>query len=150
MKPSVTYQSDEPARYNVRLRRSLRDKQQEDERPPLPKNRPPLPESRPPLPLEDERPPLPANRPPLPENRPPLPIDDTDNRPPLPLDETEIGPSLPRADIATRAKRVVGGTLSEKGGAPWHVSLMFRYKQVCAGAVISPHWIVTAAHCFGK
>ena len=80
----------------------------------------------------DERPPLPENRPPLPKNRLPLP----ENRPPVPLE--------------TRGKRIVGGHETDPGSHPWQVALMFRDQQVCSGAVITPSWIATAAHCFGK
>uniref|UniRef100_A0A3P9H685 Transmembrane serine protease 3a n=1 Tax=Oryzias latipes TaxID=8090 RepID=A0A3P9H685_ORYLA len=43
--------------------------------------------------------------------------------------------------------RVVGGNLSLPGQFPWQASLHFRGEHMCGGSVISPMWIVTAAHC---
>ncbi|XP_078795363.1 transmembrane protease serine 3 [Oryzias latipes] len=43
--------------------------------------------------------------------------------------------------------RVVGGNLSLPGQFPWQASLHFRGEHMCGGSVISPLWIVTAAHC---
>ncbi|RVE57762.1 hypothetical protein OJAV_G00202470 [Oryzias javanicus] len=43
--------------------------------------------------------------------------------------------------------RIVGGNLSVPGQFPWQASLHFRGEHMCGGSVISPLWIVTAAHC---
>ena len=48
------------------------------------------------------------------------------------------------------SKRIVGGKESREGSWPWQVALLFKNKQWCAGALLSPDWVVTAAHCFGK
>ena len=56
-----------------------------------------------------------------------------------PLDEEEL-----------LRKRIVGGTDSQEGAWPWHVALLFKKRQYCAGALVTPGWVVTAAHCFGK
>jgi len=49
-----------------------------------------------------------------------------------------------------RARRIVGGTESIKGAWPWQVALYFRGKQRCAGAILTPSWVITAAHCFDE
>ncbi|XP_074539398.1 tryptase gamma [Halichoeres trimaculatus] len=45
-------------------------------------------------------------------------------------------------------RRIVGGTLAAKGNWGWQVSMHWRGRHVCGGAIVSPHWVVTAAHCF--
>ncbi|CAF92228.1 unnamed protein product, partial [Tetraodon nigroviridis] len=44
--------------------------------------------------------------------------------------------------------RIVGGTLADKDKWGWQVSLHWRGRHVCGGAIISSHWVITAAHCF--
>ncbi|CAM9401947.1 unnamed protein product [Rangifer tarandus platyrhynchus] len=43
--------------------------------------------------------------------------------------------------------RIVGGRQVVKGSYPWQVSLKRRQKHVCGGTIISPQWVITAAHC---
>ncbi|XP_062951927.1 ovochymase-2 [Cynocephalus volans] len=43
--------------------------------------------------------------------------------------------------------RIVGGSQVEKGSYPWQVSLKQRQKHICGGTIISPRWVITAAHC---
>ncbi|XP_077051764.1 transmembrane protease serine 2 [Siphateles boraxobius] len=44
--------------------------------------------------------------------------------------------------------RIVGGvTVMSKGAWPWQVSLQAFGRHLCGGSVITPSWIVTAAHC---
>ncbi|KAK7125540.1 hypothetical protein R3I93_021036 [Phoxinus phoxinus] len=44
--------------------------------------------------------------------------------------------------------RIVGGvTVTSKGVWPWQVSLQAFGRHLCGGSVITPYWIVTAAHC---
>ncbi|XP_033620058.1 ovochymase-2 [Fukomys damarensis] len=43
--------------------------------------------------------------------------------------------------------RIVGGNQVEKGSYPWQVSLKKRKKHICGGTIISPQWVITAAHC---
>ncbi|XP_016295970.1 transmembrane protease serine 2-like [Sinocyclocheilus anshuiensis] len=44
--------------------------------------------------------------------------------------------------------RIVGGTtVTSKGVWPWQVSLQITRRHLCGGSVITPYWIVTAAHC---
>uniref|UniRef100_A0A8C2IBP9 Transmembrane serine protease 2 n=1 Tax=Cyprinus carpio TaxID=7962 RepID=A0A8C2IBP9_CYPCA len=47
-----------------------------------------------------------------------------------------------------RETRIVGGTtVTSKGVWPWQVSLQISRRHLCGGSVITPYWIVTAAHC---
>ncbi|XP_027014209.2 transmembrane protease serine 2 [Tachysurus fulvidraco] len=44
--------------------------------------------------------------------------------------------------------RIIGGTVvSSLGRWPWQVSLQVNGHHMCGGSVITPSWIVTAAHC---
>ncbi|KAK2501329.1 hypothetical protein MC885_016510 [Smutsia gigantea] len=43
--------------------------------------------------------------------------------------------------------RIAGGSQVEKGSYSWQVSLKRRQKLICGGTIISPQWVITAAHC---
>jgi len=52
---------------------------------------------------------------------------------------------------ARNENRIVGGVVAEVNEFPWRVGIYSRGKGVfCGGTIISPNWIVTAAHCIGK
>ncbi|XP_068126493.1 transmembrane protease serine 2 isoform X2 [Hyperolius riggenbachi] len=59
--------------------------------------------------------------------------------------------SLRCIDCGTSRKnldsRIVGGTEAKSGDWPWQVSLQIGRTHVCGGSIITPNWIVTAAHC---
>uniref|UniRef100_A0A452RJL8 Transmembrane serine protease 3 n=1 Tax=Ursus americanus TaxID=9643 RepID=A0A452RJL8_URSAM len=45
------------------------------------------------------------------------------------------------------SSRIVGGNVSSLMQWPWQASLQFQGYHLCGGSVITPVWIVTAAHC---
>lgn len=50
--------------------------------------------------------------------------------------------------MATEGQRIVGGSLAGKNKWGWQVSMQWQGEHVCGGAIVSPRWVITAAHCF--
>uniref|UniRef100_A0A671QNK4 Peptidase S1 domain-containing protein n=1 Tax=Sinocyclocheilus anshuiensis TaxID=1608454 RepID=A0A671QNK4_9TELE len=50
-------------------------------------------------------------------------------------------------NAGSRGTRIVGGTEAAKGQWGWQTSLHWRGKHMCGGAIVSPRWVITAAHC---
>lgn len=69
-------------------------------------------------------------------------------------EERSVGPPpnpcFPSAACGLRmgySSRIVGGNMSSLAQWPWQASLQFQGYHLCGGSVITPVWIVTAAHC---
>uniref|UniRef100_A0A3B4BG85 trypsin n=1 Tax=Periophthalmus magnuspinnatus TaxID=409849 RepID=A0A3B4BG85_9GOBI len=44
--------------------------------------------------------------------------------------------------------RIMGGTSALPGTHPWMVAIYIGHTEFCAGTLVSPCWVVSAAHCF--
>ncbi|XP_068611622.1 cationic trypsin-3-like [Brachionichthys hirsutus] len=58
-----------------------------------------------------------------------------------------VRPFTPQRDTESR---IIGGHEAWPHSWPWQVSLQFVSMATCGGAVISPLWIISAAHCFRR
>uniref|UniRef100_A0A4W6CSJ8 Transmembrane serine protease 2 n=1 Tax=Lates calcarifer TaxID=8187 RepID=A0A4W6CSJ8_LATCA len=63
-----------------------------------------------------------------------------------------IGYTVSSSDCGSgvNSSRASGGQLASLGSWPWQVSLQVAGSHRCGGAIISPYWIVTAAHCVAR
>ena len=50
--------------------------------------------------------------------------------------------------------RIVGGTIAKPGAWPWQVTMDYKKHNekphLCGGSIVSPQWVVSAAHCFAS
>ncbi|XP_056595669.1 ovochymase-2-like isoform X3 [Triplophysa dalaica] len=68
---------------------------------------------------------------------------------PVHLYDAKCGLSGPRTTL-NRSVRIIGGSEARQGSHPWLVSLRIRGSHFCAAAILTDHWLLTAAHCFAS
>jgi trypsin len=56
-------------------------------------------------------------------------------------------PPKPRLENGVIKNRIVGGFVLPVELAPYQVSLQYGDQHICGGSIISPEWVLTAAHC---
>ena len=42
---------------------------------------------------------------------------------------------------------MISGIDARKGSWPWQILMLYNDRTMCGGSIISPSWVVTAAHC---
>ncbi|XP_027056439.1 zinc metalloproteinase nas-15-like [Pocillopora damicornis] len=100
-------------------------------------------------------PPPNTNPPPPPppdtEAPPPPPPPPSTEMPPPPPPDTDMPPTPPPGSCGVAplgSSRVIGGDDANPGAWPWQVGLHnSRGGFFCGGTLVTPYWVVTAAHC---
>ncbi|XP_042553013.1 coagulation factor VII [Dipodomys spectabilis] len=59
-------------------------------------------------------------------------------------------PILEKRNSSGPQGRIVGGRVCPKGECPWQAALLVQGQLLCGGTLLTPSWLVSAAHCFDK
>lgn len=72
--------------------------------------------------------------------------------------QVQVSSSCPNQEIVSlqcvdcgkqqSTSRIIGGSVAKEGQWPWQLSLHFQGSHTCGGVLISPDFVLTAAHCF--
>ncbi|CAL8353763.1 unnamed protein product [Lota lota] len=65
-------------------------------------------------------------------------------------DQTAVSLQCVECGQQKSTSRIIGGSVAKEGQWPWQVSLHFQGQHTCGGILISPDFVVTAAHCFPR
>ncbi|XP_077874920.1 plasminogen isoform X1 [Ictidomys tridecemlineatus] len=69
----------------------------------------------------------------------------------LPASLSSFDCGKPKVEPKKCSGRVVGGCVANAHSWPWQISLRTRFgRHFCGGSLISPEWVLTAAHCLEK